>query len=158
MHHSLCVFIFCFFMVAFSSATYQEGKSMHYSVPKATIKVFPSKGFSVSIPDSPGLSLFAFHGKINSKLGLLEGGTFSKDVSQPVDGLWTFRDDATKLKVGDVINYWLFVEKDKLGYRQDLQTFVVEGKTISYIDINSFVFACKSFTVPSLWRRYFFLE
>lgn len=139
MHCSSSVFIFCFLMVVFTSASYHEEKTMHYSVPKATVKVFQSKGFSVSIPDTPGLSLFAFHGKINSKLGSLEGGTFSKDVLQPVNGLWTFRDDATKLKVGDVINYWLFVEKDKLGYRQDLQTFVVEGK----LDVNPFIFARK---------------
>lgn len=131
MHHNVCFLFFCSLLVVFGSARKHERKLMQYSVPKATIKVFPSKGFSVSIPDSPGLSLFAFHGKVNSELGQLEGGTYSKDILQPENGLWTFTDDSSKLVVGDVINYWLFVEKDKLGYRQDLQKFVVEGKISS---------------------------
>lgn len=107
-----------------------ETKSMQYSIPTATIKVFESKGFSVSIPDSSGLRLFAFHGNLNSNLESLAGGTFSMDVLQPENGLWIFKDASTKLKIGDVINYWLFVEKDGLGYRQDLQKFVVKGKLL----------------------------
>lgn len=121
MFQTLCIFVFCFLSVVISS-------DMKYSVPKATIRPFVSKGFSVSIPDSPGLKIFAFHGSINTELDSLEAGTFSKDILQPEDGLWIFSDASTKLNVGDVINYWLFVEKDGLGYRQDLQKFVVKGE------------------------------
>ncbi|KAJ6645922.1 Beta-1,3-glucan-binding protein [Pseudolycoriella hygida] len=120
------VICICFLlMFELSSGGKYETKSVQYSVPKATITVFSSKGFSVSIPDSPGLKLFAFHGNINSKLEVLEAGTFNKDVLRPENGLWTFRDFSTKLKAGDFINYWLYVEKDGLGYRQDIQMFVV---------------------------------
>jgi len=101
-------------------------------VPKAEILAFLPKGFAVSIPDSPGVKLFAFHGNVNTNLGSLEGGKFSKDVLQPENGFWIFKDTTTQLKVGDVINYWLFVEKDGLGYRQDLQKFVV--KELRHID------------------------
>lgn len=110
------------------SGSKYDTKTLQYSIPKATIKVFQSKGFSVSIPHSSGLTLFAFHGNLNSKIEALDGGTISKDVLHPENGVWMFVDTSTKLKVGDVINYWLFVEKDGLGYRQDLQKFVIKGK------------------------------
>lgn len=129
MHQSLFVFIFGILCVSSLGRKY-ETKSMQYSIPTATIKVFESKGFSVSIPDSSGLRLFAFHGNLNSNLESLAGGTFSMDVLQPENGLWIFKDASAKLKIGDVINYWLFVEKDGLGYRQDLQKFVVKGKLL----------------------------
>lgn len=122
-----CLFLYIFCSVSVMFSTQYESKPMQFSVPKASIKAYESKGFSVSIPDSSGISLFAFHGNLNSKLGLLEGGTFSKDILRPENGMWTYRDDSTKLKIGDTINYWLFVEKDGLGYRQDMQQFVVKG-------------------------------
>ncbi len=129
MYQKTCGLIF-FLVISLSivSTTKYDTKSMQYSVPKATIKVFLSNGFSVSIPDSPGLSLFAFHGNVNGKLGPLEGGMLSKDILQPQNGLWIFVDTSVKLKVGDIINYWLYVEKDGLGYRQDLQQYVVNGE------------------------------
>lgn len=109
-------------LIFISSATKSRDKSQQYYVPKAEIRVFYPKGFTVSIADSPGLSLFAFHGNVNANIGTLEGGSISRDVLQPENGFWTFKDTATKLKVGNVINYWLYVQKDELGYRQDLQT------------------------------------
>lgn len=126
MQLTIFIVILCFLSV--SSYSKFETKSVQYKVPVATIKAFSTKGFSVSIPDSPGLRIFAFHGNVNSVIGQLEGGTFSKDVLQPENGFWIFRDTSVKLKAGDVINYWLFVEKDGLGYRQDSQKFVVKGK------------------------------
>lgn len=125
MHHSVFLFIFGFLSVV--STTRYESKFTEYSVPKATITAYQSKGFSVSIPDSPGLSLFAFHGNVNSKLNVLEGGTFSQDITKPKNGTWTFTDRTTKLKIGDTINYWLYVVYYGLGYRRDQQQFVVKG-------------------------------
>lgn len=116
----LC-FLFCV------SGTKSETTTKLYAVPRAKIEAYLPKGFSVSIPHSPGIKLFAFHGNINSNIGFMDGGTFSKDILQPENGLWIFEDTTTELKVGDVINYWLFVEYNGLGYRQDLQKFVIEG-------------------------------
>lgn len=128
-HRSL--FILCIFGILSSiSCSKNEAKSKDYSVPEAKIEAFLPKGFSVSIPDSPGLQLFVFHGNVNKHIGSLEAGTFSKDILQPEKGIWIYKDTTTKLKIGDVIHYWLFVEKDGLGYQQDLQRFVVKGKNI----------------------------
>ncbi|XP_037024347.1 uncharacterized protein LOC119066151 [Bradysia coprophila] len=124
MHQSLFLFIFAFLSVA--SSTRYESKLTQYSVPKATVTAYQSKGFSVSIPDSPGLSLFAFHGNVNSKLDMLDGGSLSKDITKPKNGMWTYTDVSIKLKIGDTINYWLYVVKDGLGYRLDQQQFVVK--------------------------------
>lgn len=48
-----------------------------YAVPKARIEVLHPKGFSVSIPDTPGIQMFAFHGNLNSPMDGLEAGQFS---------------------------------------------------------------------------------
>lgn len=155
MHQSLFVFIFGVLCVSSTGRKY-ETKSVQYSVPKATIKAFQSKGFSVSIPDSAGLRLFAFHGNLNSNLATLEAGTFSKDVLQPENGLWIFKDTSIQLKVGDVINYWLFVEKDGLGYRQDLQKFVVKGKLLCrYIFLYFAQYLALGFQTEPLKRHFF---
>lgn len=128
-HPNIFLNILGFFL--WVSGTKSESNSKLYTVPKAKIEAYLPKGFSVSIPDSPGLNLFAFHGNVNSELGFTDAGTFSKDILQPENGFWTYKDTTTKLKVGDVISYWLFVQNDGLGYRQDLQKFVVKG-TIKY--------------------------
>lgn len=123
MHPSLFLFIFGFLSVV-SSSRYES--KTEYSVPKATITAYQSKGFSVSIPDSPGLTLFAFHGNVNSKLDVLEGGSFSQDITKSKNGTWTYTDRTTKLKIGDTIHYWLYVVYYGLGYRSDQQQFVVK--------------------------------
>lgn len=98
-----------------------------YIVPMAKIDVHKPKGFSVSIPNSPGVTLFAFHGNINMPINLLEGGQFSKDINTPANDKWTFTDTETELNAGDVINYWTYVVMDGLGYRNDAQQYVVQG-------------------------------
>lgn len=99
-----------------------------YVVPVATIELFEPKGFSVSVPDSPGVSLFAFHGNINTPLANLEGGRFSQDIIRAKNGQWTFSSKSVELKPGDVINYWTYVIKNGLGYRRDAQQYTVSGK------------------------------
>lgn len=64
-----------------------------------------------------------------------EAGTFSRDITKVKNGRWTFIDKTTKLKVGDVIYYWTYVEHDdgtgKRGYPNDDQEFTVAGVQIS---------------------------
>lgn len=61
-----------------------------------------------------------------------EAGTFSRDITKAKNGRWTFIDKTTKLKPGDVIYYWTYVEYDdgtgKRGYPNDDQEFIVQGK------------------------------
>lgn len=99
-----------------------------YSVPKARIDVNHPKGFSVSIPDTPGVQLYAFHGNLNSPMEGLEPGQFSQDISKHKHGRWTFTDKKHEIKPGDILYYWLYVQKDSLGYRRDDQRHVFTGE------------------------------
>ncbi|XP_031623801.1 uncharacterized protein LOC116341082 [Contarinia nasturtii] len=92
-----------------------------YVVPKARIEVLHPKGFSVSIPDTPGIQLFAFHGNLNSPMEGLENGQFSADILKHKNGRWTFIDRKHEIKPGDVLYYWMYVQKESLGYRRDDQ-------------------------------------
>uniref|UniRef100_A0A1A9WPY0 CBM39 domain-containing protein n=1 Tax=Glossina brevipalpis TaxID=37001 RepID=A0A1A9WPY0_9MUSC len=99
--------------------------SIAYQVPPADITVLEPQGFVVSIPHDDGITLFAFHGKLNEEMNGLEAGTWSRDIVQPKDGHWVFFDRNTKLKPGDVLYFWTYVIKDGLGYRQDDGVFHV---------------------------------
>ncbi len=52
----------------------------------------------------------------------------SVDIRKKKDGLWTYHNAQRRLKVGDVINYWLYVQRFGRGYEQLGQTFVVESE------------------------------
>ncbi|XP_044256880.1 beta-1,3-glucan-binding protein-like [Tribolium madens] len=100
-----------------------------FEVPDALIEVFQPQGLRVSIPDQEGIKLFAFHAKINEEMNGREGGTFSRDITKAKNGRWTFYDPYAKLKLGDRLYYWTYVDyfdgKNKLGYTKDDQEFVV---------------------------------
>ncbi|XP_013108539.2 gram-negative bacteria-binding protein 3 [Stomoxys calcitrans] len=96
-----------------------------YEVPTAKIEVFYPKGFQVSIPHEEGITLFAFHGKLNEEMVGLEAGTWARDIVKHKDGRWTFRDRVTKLALGDTLYYWTYVIYKGLGYREDDGVYVV---------------------------------
>ncbi|KAL3266352.1 hypothetical protein HHI36_010530 [Cryptolaemus montrouzieri] len=98
-----------------------------YTVPEPEIELIYPKGFSVKIPHSDGISVFAFHGRINEKMDHLEAGKFSKDIIKRTGNYWIFEDHHTKLNVGDRIYYWLFVIKNGLGFRYDDGEYIVTG-------------------------------
>jgi hypothetical protein len=101
-----------------------------FEVPDALVEVFRPRGLRVSIPDQEGIKLFAFHGKINEEMNGREGGTFSRDILKAKNGRWTFYDANARLKEGDILYYWTYVDyfdgKNKLGYPNDDQKFVVK--------------------------------
>ncbi|XP_044749439.1 beta-1,3-glucan-binding protein 2-like [Coccinella septempunctata] len=105
-----------------------------YYVPEPKFELLFPKGFSVKIPHSEGISIFAFHGKINEEMGFLEAGTFSKDTCRRSGDYWIFEDRQTNLRVGDKIYYWLFVVKHSKGYRYDNGEFTVRDDTPYRID------------------------
>lgn len=96
-----------------------------YKVPKAQVRVFYPKGFEVSIPHEEGISLFAFHGKLNEDFDGLEAGTWARDIPSAKRGRWTFRDRETALNLGDTLYYWTYVIYNGLGYREDDGAYVV---------------------------------
>ncbi|XP_020806677.1 gram-negative bacteria-binding protein 3 [Drosophila serrata] len=98
-----------------------------YEAPEARVRVFHPKGFEVSIPHEVGISLFAFHGKLNEELDGLEAGQWARDIPSAKRGRWTFRDRETKLELGDTLYIWTYVVYNGLGYRQDDGAYVVQS-------------------------------
>ncbi|KAH8415556.1 hypothetical protein KR222_004595 [Zaprionus bogoriensis] len=98
-----------------------------YEVPKAKIEVFYPKGFQVSIPHEEGITLFAFHGKLNEEMEGLEAGTWARDIVKVKDGRWIFRDRQAQLKPGDTLYYWTYVIYNGLGYREDDGVYTVNA-------------------------------
>ncbi|XP_034107662.2 gram-negative bacteria-binding protein 3 [Drosophila albomicans] len=87
-----------------------------YNVPNATVKVNTPRGFEVSIPDEPGISLFAFHGKLNEEMDDLSDQTWATDIVSSRNGRWTYRNRLQKLQPGDVLYYWITVRYNGLDY------------------------------------------
>lgn len=90
-----------------------------YKIPEAQFKVFYPRGFEVSIPAEQGVSLFAFHGKLNERINDLEAGKWSKDITSSNNGRFVFEDRLTSLKIGDYIFYWTYAIYNGQGYRED---------------------------------------
>ncbi|XP_055843604.1 uncharacterized protein LOC129910298 [Episyrphus balteatus] len=100
-------------------------QSFGYQVPHAEFRIFHPKGFEVSIPADKGVSLFAFHGKHNERMIGLEDGKWSKDITTIKDGRFVYEDHETRLKLGDIIYYWTFVNHNGLGYREDNGEYLI---------------------------------
>lgn len=98
-----------------------------YTVPIARIDVLHPRGFAASIPDTPGMQSFAFHGNLNIPMVGLESGQIAADVLKPIKGRWIFVDRKHEVKPGDVLYYWMYVQKDSLGYRRDDQKHIFTG-------------------------------
>ncbi|XP_039958587.1 gram-negative bacteria-binding protein 3-like [Bactrocera neohumeralis] len=96
-----------------------------YEVPKAKIVVYYPKGFEVSIPHEEGITLFAFHGKLNEEMEGLEAGTWSRDIVKTKNGRWSYHERNAKLRIGDTLYYWTYVIYNGLGYREDNGVFTV---------------------------------
>ncbi|RZF33477.1 hypothetical protein LSTR_LSTR010133 [Laodelphax striatellus] len=99
-----------------------------YEVPPAIVEPLRPVGFRVSIPDHPGITLFAFHGNFNKDFeNGHEAGEVAVDVLRKKNGFWTYTNRSKKLKEGDIIYYWLYVIKDGLGYERLFQSYLVDG-------------------------------
>ncbi|XP_063224748.1 beta-1,3-glucan-binding protein-like [Bacillus rossius redtenbacheri] len=103
-----------------------------YVVPEPLLQAFSPAGLQVSIPDSEGLQLFAFHGSVNKPMKGLEAGDMSRDVLVPSRGRWVFEEPQVQLLPGDVLYYWLYVQRYGLGYRKDSSYWIVDGDLLYY--------------------------
>ncbi|CAG9782090.1 unnamed protein product [Diatraea saccharalis] len=98
-----------------------------YTIPDVRIEVLQPKGFRVSIPDGPGLALFVFQGNLNRKIDRDAVGSLKGEVLRPTNGRWVYEDANTQLRVGDVINYYVFVSVNRKGYLKDNLSYTVQA-------------------------------
>lgn len=96
-----------------------------FTIPDINIQALDPKGLMVSIPDSPGVQLFAFHGNVNQPIKGKEDGTINKQILAPQNGVWSFTDPTVQLKAGDTVYYWIFVQHQRLGFDKQEQQFSV---------------------------------
>ncbi|XP_012257831.2 gram-negative bacteria-binding protein 3-like [Athalia rosae] len=98
-----------------------------YVVPTPRVQLLYPRGFQVSIPDSPGVQLFAFHGNINREMEGIEAGEYSADVLRPRNNRWTYKNPTAPLNPGDTLYFWTMVHVDGVGYQKLFQQFYVPG-------------------------------
>ncbi|XP_023165086.2 gram-negative bacteria-binding protein 3 [Drosophila hydei] len=103
------------------------GGSHAYDVPKVTVKVNSPKGFEVSVPDEQGISLFAFHGKLNAEMEDLSDQTWATDIVTARNGRWTYINRLQKLQPGDILYYWVTVRYNGLDYHAYNQSYQIHN-------------------------------
>lgn len=73
--------------------------------------------------------MFALHANINEEMNGREAGTISRDILKMKDDRWTYWDPNARLKKGDIIYYWTYVDfndgERTLGYAKDDQNYTV---------------------------------
>lgn len=80
-----------------------------YTVPDATVQILKPKGFRLSLPHEDGISEVSFNIKINQRINLYQPGDFAAIITERTGDVWAFDNINTKIKTGDVINYWVHV-------------------------------------------------
>ncbi|KAH8321362.1 hypothetical protein KR074_003024 [Drosophila pseudoananassae] len=87
-----------------------------YQVPVAEVSALAPQGFKVSIPHEAGITLFAFHGKLNKPIVDVKDQTWATDIIRPTQGHWVYENRDVCLKPGDILYYWLTVRYNGLDY------------------------------------------
>lgn len=95
------------------------------------IQIFKSAGFRAFISPlifgSNGIELFAFYSNVNAPIRLLESGRYSGIITKPDhNGCWIYRNNLAILEVGDVLNYWVYIEVNGAGYKVDTRSYIVD--------------------------------
>lgn len=67
--------------------------------------------------------MFGFHGKKNAEFTGSEAGDFSGDSIVPINNRWVYEDKNVQISKEDVLNYWLYVQHGRFGYRLDNQKY-----------------------------------
>ncbi|GJQ68268.1 GNBP1 [Trypoxylus dichotomus] len=98
-----------------------------YNIPDVVLSALKPKGLRVELPDSPGIQLFGFHGKLNDRLDSSKEGDIVGDVYSASNGKWVFEDPNQELVIGDKLYYWIYVQYNFAGYtKRDLLWEVTE--------------------------------
>ncbi|XP_041772752.1 gram-negative bacteria-binding protein 1 [Anopheles merus] len=93
------------------------GQTVAYTIPAVRFEYPTMRGFRASIPDMPGLQMFAFHARLNKPFDQFEEGDYTEDVTAPDgDGRWMFDTNKPALPNGTIIYYWVYVQFANEGY------------------------------------------
>uniref|UniRef100_A0A1Q3FNF1 Putative gram negative binding protein subgroup a n=1 Tax=Culex tarsalis TaxID=7177 RepID=A0A1Q3FNF1_CULTA len=91
--------------------------SQEFSIPEVKFEFFKPRGFRASIPDVPGIKLFAFHSRINKPFKQLEEGDFADEVMEPdAEGNWVYETTKANVPDGQFIYYWVYVQHEDRSY------------------------------------------
>lgn len=64
------------------------------------------------------IKLFAFHGSIGTPLQSIEQGDFTEEITEPKDGKFSYVNTRQTLEAGDILYFWVHVQKGNLGYKK----------------------------------------
>ncbi|KAJ8971184.1 hypothetical protein NQ317_005354 [Molorchus minor] len=97
-----------------------------FVIPDFILEAYEPSGFRASIPAVPGIERLHFHSKVNKPISQIEPGDFSDEITRPTNGYFTYYNPNLVLKKNDEVNYWVYVQYNKLGYRKDEQKWIVK--------------------------------
>uniref|UniRef100_A0A6B2EAY9 Putative secreted protein n=1 Tax=Phlebotomus kandelakii TaxID=1109342 RepID=A0A6B2EAY9_9DIPT len=103
-------------------------------IPQARFEVLHPRGLRVSIPDIAGIKLFSFHGVVNEEIQLNQQGTIHGEVTKAINGRWTFTNSRVTVKGDDIINYWIYVQFNNLGYHVENKQLLMEASNVTLED------------------------
>uniref|UniRef100_A0A182KEJ1 CBM39 domain-containing protein n=1 Tax=Anopheles christyi TaxID=43041 RepID=A0A182KEJ1_9DIPT len=93
------------------------GQTVAYTIPTVRFEYPTMRGFRASIPDTPGLQMFAFHARLNKPFEQFEEGDYTEDITVPdEEGRWTYDTNKPALPNGTIIYYWVYVQFANEGY------------------------------------------
>lgn len=87
-----------------------------YQVPAALVSTLSPKGFKVSIPHEEGITLFAFHGKLNKPIINLSDQDWAADIIRPTKDRWVYENHDVFVRPKDILYYWLTVRYHGMDY------------------------------------------
>lgn len=90
-------------------------------------EVFYPSGFQISIPAEDGVTSMVFNGKLSSQLEKEEIGVWYADDVRPKNGLLTFENSTSNLRIGDVIHYRITVSSSGQAKQFQDGVYVVMG-------------------------------
>ncbi|KAF5294928.1 hypothetical protein FQR65_LT10640 [Abscondita terminalis] len=99
-----------------------------YAVPSVTLEALKKGGFRVYIPEIKILFRVV---NDEQKIVSHHPGSINAETNTSENGFWILEFE-DQLKVGDVINYWIFVNANHLGYRKDGDPLKVHRLLDSY--------------------------
>ena len=98
-------------------------------MPEPDIEVLTPRGLRMNIPNVDGIELVSFHISVNKDISELYDGDYSKDVVNPKRDKWVYENKQLKLKFGDRLSYWIYVQYKNLGYRSGVTNYMVRGNS-----------------------------
>ncbi|XP_055683798.1 uncharacterized protein LOC129790345 [Lutzomyia longipalpis] len=125
-----------------------------FVIPKAHFEVLHPHGLRVSIPDVAGIRLFGFHGALNEAIRVNQQGTINGVVNEAKDSRWTFTDPRVIIKGDDVINYWIYVQFNNLGYHMEGTQLVTDASNGSIYSESTSTASPECVCSPSVHNHY----